>query len=127
MFSILSKSVTKIFGTKSDRDIKAIMPLVDQIKAAYALLSSLTDDELRAKSSVFKTRIQEFLAPTDAEIASLHEKSQATEDIDEKDGYFQAIDKLEEERNQQLEIVLLEILPEAFCRRERNRAPFHRK
>jgi preprotein translocase subunit SecA len=46
MFSILSKSVTKIFGTKSDRDIKAIMPLVEQIKAAYALLSHLSDDEL---------------------------------------------------------------------------------
>ena len=115
MFSILSKSVTKIFGTKSDRDIKAIMPLVEQIKAAYALLSSLSDDELRAKSSQFKSRIQDFLAPIDAEIKSLHDKSQATEDIDEKDGYFQAIDKLEEDRNKQLEIVLLEILPEAFA------------
>ena len=115
MFSILSKSVTKIFGTKSDRDIKAIMPLVEQIKAAYALLSHLSDDELRAKSTDFKTRIQDFLASIDAEIKSLHEKSQATEDIDEKDGYFQAIDKLEEDRNKQLEIVLLQILPEAFA------------
>ncbi len=91
------------------------MPLVEQIKAAYVLLSHLSDDELRAKSTDFKTRIQDFLASIDAEIKSLHEKSQATEDIDEKDGYFQAIDKLEEDRNKQLEIVLLQILPEAFA------------
>ena len=115
MFSILSKTVYKIFGTKSDRDIKLILPLVDQIKSAFAQLASISDDELRAKSAKFKNRIQLFLADIDSEIKTLHEQGQATEDIDEKEKFFLAIDKLTEDRNQQLEIILLEILPEAFA------------
>ena len=115
MFSILSKTVYKIFGTKSDRDIKLILPLVDQIKSAFAQLASISDDALRAKSAEFKERIQLFLADIDSEIKTLHEQGQATEDIDEKEKFFVAIDKLTEDRNQQLEIILLEILPEAFA------------
>ena len=115
MFSILSKTVYKIFGTKSDRDIKLILPLVDQIKSAFAQLASISDDALRAKSAEFKERIQLFLADIDSEIKTLHEQGQATEDIDEKEKFFVAIDKLTEDRNQQLEIILLELLPEAFA------------
>ena len=94
MFSILSKTVYKIFGTKSDRDIKLILPLVDQIKSAFAQLASISDDALRAKSAEFKERIQLFLSDIDSEIKSLHEQGQATEDIDEKEKFFVAIDKL---------------------------------
>ena len=102
MFSILSKTVYKIFGTKSDRDIKLILPLVDQIKSAFAQLASISDDALRAKSAEFKERIQLFLADIDSEIKTLHEQGQATEDIDEKEKFFVAIDKLTEDRKQKL-------------------------
>ncbi|MBP6056154.1 MAG: hypothetical protein KA527_10970, partial [Cytophagaceae bacterium] len=88
MFSILSKSVTKIFGTKSERDIKAIMPIVDKIKEEYARLHELSDDALRGKSYEFKQRIQEFLADIDAQIVALREQGNATEDIDEKETFF---------------------------------------
>jgi preprotein translocase subunit SecA len=115
MFSILSKSVTKIFGTKSERDIKAIMPIVDKIKEEYARLHELSDDALRGKSYEFKQRIQDFLAAIDEQITSLREQGNATEDVDEKETFFSQIDKLNEERNKQLEVVLLEILPEAFA------------
>jgi preprotein translocase subunit SecA len=115
MFSILSKTVTKIFGTKSDRDIKAILPIVDKIKEAYAQLHHISDDALRGKSIEFKQRIADFLSAIDTQISELHTQGMATADVDEKETFFQQIDKLNEERNKQLEIVLLEILPEAFA------------
>ena len=115
MFSILSKTVTKIFGTKSDRDIKAILPIVDKIKEAYAQLHAISDDALRAKSAEFKQRIAEFLSDIDTQITDLHAQGTSTVDVDEKETFFQQIDKLNEERNKQLEIVLMEILPEAFA------------
>ncbi|MFD3395096.1 preprotein translocase subunit SecA [Aquirufa sp. OSTEICH-129V] len=115
MFSILSKTVTKIFGTKSDRDIKAILPIVDKIKEAYAQLHQISDDALRGKSIEFKQRIADFLSDIDTQISELHTQGMATADVDEKETFFQQIDKLNEERNKQLEIVLLEILPEAFA------------
>ncbi|MEN9385683.1 MAG: hypothetical protein RLZZ185_424, partial [Bacteroidota bacterium] len=77
MFSILSKTVTKIFGTKSERDIKAIMPIVEKIKEEYARLHELSDDALRAKSYEFKQRIQDFLADIDTQISSLREQGNA--------------------------------------------------
>lgn len=115
MFSILSKTVTKIFGTKSDRDIKAILPIVDKIKEAYAQLHEISDDALRGKSIEFKQRIADFLSDIDTQITDLHAQGTATADVDEKETFFQQIDKLNEERNKQLEVVLLEILPEAFA------------
>ena len=115
MISFISKSVTKIFGTKSERDIKALMPIVESIKKEYALLASLSDDELRGKTAEFKSRIAAFLADIDNQITDLHTSAEETEDVDAKDRFFQQIDALQLERNSRLEVVLMEILPEAFA------------
>jgi preprotein translocase subunit SecA len=115
MISFISKSVTKIFGTKSERDIKALMPIVENIKSEYAKLASLSDDELRGKTAEFKSRIGAFLADIDNQITALHTSAEETEDVDAKDRFFQQIDALQLERNSRLEVVLMEILPEAFA------------
>jgi len=115
MISFISKSVTKIFGTKSERDIKALMPIVENIKSEYAKLASLSDDELRGKTAEFKSRIGAFLADIDNQITDLHTSAEETEDVDAKDRFFQQIDALQLERNSRLEVVLMEILPEAFA------------
>jgi preprotein translocase subunit SecA len=115
MISFISKSVTKIFGTKSERDIKALMPIVESIKKEYASLASLSDDDLRGKTAEFKSRIAAFLHDIDSQITSLHTSAEETEDVDAKDRFFQEIDALQLERNSRLEVVLMEILPEAFA------------
>ena len=115
MISFISKSVTKIFGTKSERDIKALMPIVESIKKEYASLASLSDDDLRGKTAEFKSRIAAFLHDIDSKITSLHTSAEETEDVDSKDRFFQEIDALQLERNSRLEVVLMEILPEAFA------------
>ncbi len=108
--------LSKIFGSKSDRDIKHIQPLVEKIKEEYAKLDSLTNDELRAKTADFKQRIADYLAEIDKEIADLKaEAEQEGMDMSEKTAIYEKVDKLGKDRDQKLEEVLLKILPEAFA------------
>jgi len=110
------KFLSKIFGSKSERDIKGIQPIVEQIKAEYAKLSNLTNDELRAKTAEFKNRIQEYLADIDKEVADLKtEADQDDLDMNVKTDIYDKIDKLSKNRDKKLEEVLSEILPEAFA------------
>lgn len=108
--------LSKIFGSKSDRDIKHIRPLVDKIKEEFAKLESLSNDELRAKTSDFKQRITAYLADIDQEINNLRTEAEQTEvEMAEKNAIYDKIDKLTKERDKKLEEVLMEILPEAFA------------
>ncbi|MGV3761684.1 preprotein translocase subunit SecA [Parapedobacter sp.] len=108
--------LSKIFGSKSDRDIKHIQPLVAKIKEEYPKLAALTNDELRAKTADFKQRIAEFLADIDKEIAALKvEADQEGVEMTEKTAIYDKVDKLGKDRDRQLEEVLMQILPEAFA------------
>lgn len=49
--------ITKLFGTKHERDIKIIRPLVDEINEHFGTLASLTDAQLMAKTEEFKKRL----------------------------------------------------------------------
>ena len=57
MFKIFSK----LFGTKSERDLKELTPYVEKVNAEYALLASLSNDELRAQSANLKQHIADQL------------------------------------------------------------------
>ena len=110
------KFLSKLFGSKSERDIKAIQPIVNKIKEEYSKLTNLSHDELRAKTIEFKNRIKEYLKDIDAEIADL--KSKADDhavDIAEKTAVYEKVDKLNKDRDKKLEEVLADILPEAFA------------
>ncbi|MFC1541878.1 preprotein translocase subunit SecA [Candidatus Latescibacterota bacterium] len=56
---ILNNGLRKIFGSKYERDIKAIQPLVEEINKHYAGLSTLSDEELKGKTEEFRNRLQE--------------------------------------------------------------------
>ena len=49
---------TKIFGTSSQREVKAITPLVDKIESLEEEYKALTDQQLQAKTPEFKERLQ---------------------------------------------------------------------
>ena len=53
------KLVEKIFGTHSERELKRIMPLVDQIEALRPTMMELTDEQLKNKTEEFKKRLNE--------------------------------------------------------------------
>jgi len=110
------KFLSKIFGSKSERDIKHIQPLVEKIKAEYAKLETLTNDELRAKTADFKKRIADYLADIDAEVAALKAEAEREGiDMAEKTSLYDKVDKLGKDRDQKLEEVLMQLLPEAFA------------
>lgn len=117
MANIFSKGIAKIFGNKSEKDIKAVMPLVDQTNDIFNTFSNISNDELRAKTMEVKARIDAFLKPIDDQISELHQRVEDEPDLDihAKEDIFSRIDKLEEDRNEQLEIVLLEVLPDTFA------------
>ena len=61
----------KIFGTKADRDMKAIKPTLDKVLAAYKTIDQLSDDELRARCQALKDKIQEAIASDEARVAAI--------------------------------------------------------
>jgi len=108
--------LSKLFGSKSERDIKSIQPIVQRIKQEYDKLAALTHDELRAKTPALKQRITEYLAEIDSEIAELKaEADMDGTDMGRKTDLYEKADKLAKERDKKLEEVLLEILPQAFA------------
>ena len=108
--------LNKLFGSKSDRDIKLIQPLVEKTKEEYSKLANISNDELRLKTVEFKERIQAFLMDIDKQIADLKIQAELPElPIAEKTALYDQVDKLLKDRDKELEKVLLEILPEAFA------------
>jgi len=109
--------IAKIFGTKSDKDIKSIMPLVEQTKAEGEKLKSISNDELRGKTLELQGIINDALKDIDDQLHALHQQiaDQPDLDLNEKESIFARIDALEADRNKELEKVLLKILPQAFA------------
>jgi preprotein translocase subunit SecA len=112
----LINSILKAFvGDKSQKDVKAIQPLVNKIRSFEGALAQLSHDELRAKTVYFKDTIKKARADKDAKIASYLEEVEKTADIDAREDIYASIDALEKEAYELSEKTLLEILPEAFA------------
>lgn len=109
--------ISKLFGSKSERDVKSIQPIVEKIKAEFAKLGDISNDELRAKTINFKETIKQGLSGIDAELQAIKDRTENEPDMDvnEKVELYTQIDKLEKDRNKELEDILLNILPEAFA------------
>lgn len=108
--------LTKVFGSKSERDIKAIQPLVIKINEEYAKLSSISNDELRSKTVYFKDVIAKALADIDGKIGDLKASAEGAElDLAGKTAIYDQVDALAKDRDKELETVLLDILPQAFA------------
>ena len=117
MLGIFQKTLGKIFGSKSDRDLKDLTPYVEKVKTEYPKLSAITHDELRARSSDLKRRIKEHTHETDQEILALEQQAAANPDMDvhQLEEIYRNIDSLKKQVNKELEEILLELLPEAFA------------
>ena len=110
--------LSKLFGgSKSEKDIRTIQPLVGKINEHFISYQSLSNDELRHKTVEFRTRIQDHLKEINDKVISLNQQAEAlpATDIAGKDAIYQEVDKLKKEKDTQLEVVLKEILPEAFA------------
>jgi preprotein translocase subunit SecA len=108
--------LTAIFGTKHEKDVKLIRPLVELINERYDAFNSLTDDELRAKTPEFREKIQSATSQMEIDKEALHNKlinepltASEISDVAEK------IKKLDKEIFNTTQDILDEILPDAFA------------
>ncbi len=109
-------SVLKVFvGDKSEKDVKSLQPLVNEIKSFEKQLEGLSHDELRQKTTAFKARIAEDCKEINDKIAELKEEVENSSDIDRNEEIYSEIDKLNEEAYKVSEKTLEDILPEAFA------------
>lgn len=113
---IVSSLIKLFFGTKSDKDRKEVEPYVEKIKAVYPEIEKLTNDELRARSEALKKAIADFIQADEDKIIELKATLELAEtSLDNKEQISKEIDRLKEKIDEDIEIKLDEILPEAFA------------
>ncbi len=114
--SLFGNMLTKLFGSKYERDLKELNPFVDKIKAVTPSLVNLNNDELREEANKLKAEIRNHIQKENDKIAELKSKTESIDtDINERDKIYKEIDKIEKQIDDLLEDKLLECLPRAFA------------
>ncbi len=111
----LADILKKIFGSKSDRDMKAIRPYLDQVLKIYPEIDALSNDELRAHSAALRARIAEVEKPFEDRIAEIKLELDKDIPVSQKEALATESDKLVKEEDDAIEVTLNELLPEAFA------------
>ena len=105
----------KIFGSKADRDMKAIRPTLDKVLEAYGVIDTLSDDQLRERCDALKEKIKAAIAADEARVAEIKEELEKDIPLEQKEKLATESDKLVKKIDETIEKVLDEILPEAFA------------
>ncbi len=113
----MANILTKLFGNKSQRDLKEVKPLLDATLAVYPTIQTLSNDQLRGKTIEFRQKIASAIETEENELKQLRDRIEAEYDmpIDEKENLYKRIDELEKQSYEKTQRVLDEILPEAFA------------
>lgn len=111
----IASILKKVFGSKADRDLKQIRPVLNKVLEAYGPIDKLSNDELRAKTEELKARLRECEAPFEKRIAEIKAKLDEDIPVHEKESLATESDKLVKDEDAEIEKVLEEILPEAFA------------
>jgi len=112
---IIDGIIAKLFGTKTERDLKELMPIVNQIKEAYPRFVNLTHDELRSETERLKKKVRDYIAAEENKVTELKTQMEVEGvDYDEKERVYAEVDKLIKQVDVKIEEILNEILPEAF-------------
>ena len=111
----LASVIGKIFGSKSERDFKAVKPVLDKILAVYPEIDALSDDDIRARSAALRARLQAVEEPFETRIAEIRAQLDRDIPVSEKETLAGESDKLVKDEDEAIEKCLDEILPEAFA------------
>ena len=110
----LNSFLKSIFGNKSERDLKKLMPIVHEIQAVYPEIEQLSNDELRARSAAIRQEIQDYVQPQRDEISAIKAEIETLE-YEEREPMWAKVDKLEKEVLDRIEEKLNEVLPVVFA------------
>ena len=110
------KIFEKVFGSKHDKDIKKIQPVIQRINELQKVLSPLSNDQLRQKGQELKQRVRKVLEPLEQEKKTLSHKLDNPEiNLDEAEAINTKLDTLAEEYEKATAAILEEVLPETFA------------
>ncbi|MBI5214331.1 MAG: preprotein translocase subunit SecA [Ignavibacteriae bacterium] len=111
------KFLSKLFPSKSDKDVQRLDPFIDVINEQFVKLNSLSDDELRGKTAEFRQRIKDATKEFEDEIAQLHEQLKSNTELTftEREEVFDQIAELKKSIDTATKEALDELLPEAFA------------
>lgn len=104
----------KLFGSKTDRDLKQINPVLEKVLAAYEEIDKLSVNELRDRTESLKAKLRECEAPFEKRIEDIKLKLEEDIPVNEKETLATESDKIVKDEDAEIEKVLDEILPEAF-------------
>ena len=111
----LADILKKIFGSKSDRDMKQVRPILDKVLAVYPQIDALSHDELRARSAALRASIFAVEATYENRIAEIKAQMEQDIPVSEKESLATESDKLVKDEDDAIEKILDELLPEAFA------------
>jgi preprotein translocase subunit SecA len=109
------KALRRLFGSKHERDVKGLLPLVAEINSHYDSLQALSDDELRAKTEEFRGRLREALKDTEEKLDELRANLNPDLEGAEREQILDQIGELEKERDDITDETLEAMLPETFA------------
>ena len=105
----------KIFGSKAERDLKQLRPILDKVLAAYETVDKLSDDQLRSKTEQLKKLIADRISADRQRIEEIKAELEKDIPVEQKEKLASESDKLTKKVDEEVEAVLNEILPEAFA------------
>ena len=105
----------KLFGSKHEKDVRALRPLVEEINGYYKEYQNLSDDQLKAKTEEFRERIRAAFKETEEQIASLTNQLQQIIEGPEHERILTQLEELEKEQDEIIAETLDELLPEAYA------------
>ena len=110
------KIFEKIFGSKHDKDIKKIQPLVERINEFYGPLQSLSEEAFLNKGTELKARVRGRLTPFESQIQELMSNLDRPDiGYEENEQLNGKLDQVRKEYEAATVLVLDEVLPETFA------------
>ncbi len=117
MFGSVNKILKRLLGDKAEKDIQEIQPIVDEVNKVTSKLQGESANQLRERTSILRQKIKDGISGQEEEIRQLKLQIEVnpTMDLDAKEAIYEQVDALELKVNEKIEVVLEEILPEAFA------------
>ena len=112
---MIKQTITKVFGTRFDRELKRMQPIVDEIKRHEEHLATLSEEELKAQTDKFRGILDERTGALRGELDTVRRAKHDCADPVERQEFEDQSHGLEEKYRKALAVVLDDLLPEAFA------------
>src|SRR6266571_6187385 len=112
---MLKQLVSKVIGTRFDREVKRVQPTIDSIHEHESRLGKLSDDEVRAQTPKFRALLHQRVGALETELAQTREAKHGCADPGERDVLDRKVQQIEEALKRETAKALDEVLPEAFA------------